>query len=171
VLLSLVASGIDTQAQDATPEAMTTMATHPVVGTWELTGELGEETFPILAMFHADGTYMELYPWGAIFVGVRKPTGERTAEGLILGYGLTDDRLERGEGRWRAEVDETGNTIHTDGPFVARFLDDRTITLAVEGPVSGTRLEVLPVVPLAELVPEGTPVIPADPAGEATPAP
>ena len=144
---------------------------HPVVGTWELTGELGEETFPYLAMFHADGTYLEIYPWGPIFFGVWKPTGERTAEGLTLGYGIADDRLERGEGRWTAEVDATGNAIHTNGPFVSRFVDDGSITLAVEGPVSGTRIEVLPVVPLAELVPEGTPVIAPDQAGEATPAP
>ena len=99
-------------------------------------------------MFHAGGTYTEIYPWGAVFVGVWKPTGERTAEGVIVGTGFTDDRLERGEGRWTAEVDETGNTIHTDGPFVARYVDDGSITLAVESPVSGTRLEVLPVVPL-----------------------
>jgi hypothetical protein len=171
VLLGLVASGVSTQAQDATPEAMTAMATHPVVGTWELTGAIDDDTFPYLAMFHAGGTYMEIYPWGPIFVGVWKPTGERTAEGTSVGYGLADDRLERGEGRWTAEVDATGNTIETNGPFVSRFVDDGSITLAVEGPVSGTRLEVLPVVPLAELVPEGTPVIPADQAGEATPAP
>jgi hypothetical protein len=37
--------------------------------------------------------------------------------------------------------------------------------------VDGTRLEVLPVVSLAELVPGGTPVIPADLTEEATPAP
>ena len=174
VLLGLVASGIRTQAQDATPaamETMTAMATHPVVGTWELTGELGDDTFPYLAMVHGDGTYIEIYPWGPIFFGVWKPTGERTAEGLTLGYGVAEDRLERGEGRWTAEVDETGNTIHTDGPFVSRFVDDGSVTLAVEGPVSGTRLEVLPVVPLSELVPAGTPVIEPDPAGEATPAP
>jgi hypothetical protein len=69
------------------------------------------------------------------------------------------------------EVDATGNTIETNGPFVSRFVDDGAITLAVEGPVSGTRLQVLPVVPLAALVPEGTPVISPDQAGEATPAP
>ena len=174
LLLGAIATmGRGATAQEATPDtsAMMAMAIHPVVGTWEITGELGEETFPILAMFHGDGTYMEIYPWGAIFVGVWKPTGERTAEGLILGYGITDDRLERGEGRWTAEVDETGNAIETDGPFVARFVDDGSITLAVEGPTSGTRLEVLPVVPLAELVPEGTPVIPAEMAGEETPTP
>jgi hypothetical protein len=171
VLLGLDASGVSTQAQDATPEAMTALATHPVVGTWELTGELGEETFPYLAMFHAGGTYLEIYPWGPIFVGVWNPTGARTAEGISVGYGLADDRLERGEGRWTAEVDATGNTIHTDGPFVSRFVDDGAITLAVEGPVSGTRLAVLPIVPLAALVPAGTPVISPDQAGAATPAP
>jgi hypothetical protein len=177
VVLSLVVvlggSHMQVTAQEASPgtATMTALATHPVVGTWELTGELDEETFPILAMFHAGGTYLEIYPWGAIFAGVWKPTGERTAEGLTLGYGIADDRLERGEGRWTAEVDETSNTIHTDGPFVSRFVDDGSITLAAEGPVSGTRIEVLPVVSLAELVPEGTPVIEPNPAAEATPTP
>ena len=173
VLLGLVVSGLSTHAQEATPDttAMMVMATHPVVGTWEMTGAIDDDTFPFLAIFHGDGTYMEIYPWGAIFVGVWKPTGERTVEGTNVGYGLVDDRLERGEGRWRAEVDETGNAITTDGTFVSRFQDDGSLGLAVEGPSPGTRLEVLPVVPLAELVPEGTPVIPADQAGEATPAP
>jgi hypothetical protein len=177
VVLGLVvvlgAGHIQVTAQEATPDAATmmAMATHPVVGTWEMTGELGDETFPFLAMFHADGAYLELYPWGPIFVGVWKPTGERTAEGLTLGYGIADDRLERGEGRWTAEVDETGHAIVTNGPFVSRFVDDGSITLATEGPVSGTRIEVLPVVSLAELAPEGTPVVVPDEAGEATPTP
>ena len=69
------------------------MTPHPVAGTWELTGELAGNTFPILAMFHADGAYQELYPWGAVFFGVWKPTGERTAEGTIVAYGYVDDRL------------------------------------------------------------------------------
>ena len=171
VLLGLVASGIDSRAQEATPAAMTAMATHPVVGTWQMTGELPDFTFSFMATFHGDGTYMEIYPWGAIFLGVWKPTGARTAEGISVGYGLVDDRLERGEGRWRAEVDETGNAILTDGPFVSRFVDDGSIGLAVEGPTPGTRLAVLPVVPLSALVPEGTPVMSADQAGGATPAP
>jgi hypothetical protein len=61
VLLGLVVSGIRTRAEEATPAAMD-MATHPVVGTWELTGELPDFTFPILATFHAGGTYHEVYP-------------------------------------------------------------------------------------------------------------
>jgi hypothetical protein len=158
-------------AQDATPTGMVAMTTHPVVGTWEMTGAIDDDTFPFLAIFHADGTYLEIYPWGAIFFGVWKPTGERTAEGTSVGYGLVDDRLERGEGRWTAEVDETGNAIATDGSFVSRFVDDGSIGLAIEGPSPGTRLTVLPVVPLAELVPEGTPVTPAERTDEATPVP
>jgi hypothetical protein len=150
---------------------MATMATHPVVGTWEMTTELDGETFPYLAMFHVDGTYIEIYPWGPIFFGVWKPTGERTAEGTSVGYGLADDRLERGEGRWTAQVDESGNAIATDGPFVSRYVDDGSISLAVEGPSSGTRLAVMPVVPLSELAPGGTPVIPAETTDAATPAP
>jgi hypothetical protein len=171
VLLGLVASGIDTHAQDATPAAMTAMATHPVVGTWVLTGTIDDDTFPFLVIFHGDGTYMEIYPWGAIFAGVWNPTGERTAEGINVGYGFTEDRLERGEGRWTAEVDESGNAISTDGTFVSRFQDDGSLGIALEGPSPGTRVTVLPLVPLAELVPEGTPVTPADQAAEATPAP
>lgn len=158
-------------AQEATPTGMATMATHPVVGTWEMTGAIDDDTFPFLAIFHADGTYQEIYPWGAIFFGVWKPTGERTAEGTNVVYGLTDDRLERGEGRWTAEVDETGNAIATDGTFVSRFVDDGSIGLAIEGPSPGTRLTVLPVVSLEELVPEGTPVTAVEQTGEATPTP
>src|SRR5215212_4994870 len=158
-------------AQEATPTGMATMATHPVVGTWDMTGAIDDDTFPFLAIFHADGTYLERYPWGAVFFGVWKPTGERTAEGTVVAHEFIDDRLARGEGRFTAEVDETGNAISTDGTFVNRFQDDGSVELAVEGPTPGTRLEVQPVVPLSELVPEGTPVIPAELAGEATPAP
>jgi hypothetical protein len=61
----------------------------------------------------------------------------------------------RGEGRLTAEVDEAGNAISTDGTFVSRF-EDGSIEFATGGPSPGTRLEVLPVLPLETLV--GTPV-------------
>src|SRR5215218_4314638 len=153
-------------AQEATPTGMAAMATHPVVGTWEMSSELPDFTFPFLAIFHADGTYLERYPWGAVFFGVWKPTGERTAEGTVVAHEFIDDRLARGEGRFTVEVDESGNAIYTDGTFVNRFQDDGSVELAVEGPSPGIRLEVLPVLPLSELVPEGTPVIPAELARE-----
>jgi hypothetical protein len=181
VLLSVVAvvllssavmlSRLHVAAQEATPAGIATMATHPVVGTWEMTTELAGNTFPFLAIFHADGTYLERYPWGAVFFGVWKPTGERTAEGTVYAHEFIDDRLTRAEGRFTVEVDETGNAMDTNGTFVNRFVDDGSIDLAVEGPSPGTRLEVLPVVPLSDLVPGGTPVVPAELTAEATPAP
>jgi hypothetical protein len=173
VLLSsaVMLSWLPAAAQDATPTGMAARSTHPVVGTWEMSTEVAGNTFPFLAIFHADGTYVERYPWGAVFFGVWKPTGERTAEGTVIAHEYIDDRLTRGEGRFTVEVDESGNTIDTDGTFVSRFEDDASIDLAVEGPSPGTRLEVQPVVPLSELVPGGTPVIPAELTGEATPAP
>jgi hypothetical protein len=66
-------------------------------------------------------------------------------------------------------VDETGQTINTNGTFVGIF-EDGSIDLAVEGPTPGVRLGILPVVPLAQLVPGGTPVVPAD-LTAATPTP
>jgi hypothetical protein len=158
LLISGVASGPGNSvtAQEATPAGIAVMATHPVVGTWEMTGELPDFTFPFLAIFHADGTYLERYPWGAVFFGVWKPTGERTAEGTVVAHEFIDDRLARGEGRFTVEVDETGTTIDTDGTFINRFQDDGSVELAVEGPSPGIRLEVLPVLPLEELT--GTPV-------------
>jgi hypothetical protein len=151
---------------------MMAMVTHPVVGTWDMTVDIGGETFPFLAFFHADGTYMEVYPWGAIISGVWKPTGERTAQGTAVSYEFIDDRLSRGEDRFTAQVDETGNAIEEDFTYVSRFQDDGSLSgESLEGRTPGTRLEVLPVVSLAELVPGGTPVMPEDLADEATPAP
>jgi hypothetical protein len=142
-------------AHEATPTGIGELATHPVVGVWDSTGELDGDTFRFLAIFHADGTYMEIYPWGAILNGVWQPTGARTAEATAVNYFLVDDRLVRGEGRFTAEVDETGDTISTDGTFVSRF-EDGSIEFVAGGPSPGTRLEVLPVLPLEELT--GTPV-------------
>ncbi len=158
-----------TVAQAATPTSMAAMAQHPVVGMWEMTGQDWDETFPFLAIFHADGTYLAIYPWGRIFFGVWKSTGARTAEGTTVGYEVVDDRLVRGEGRWSAQVDETGNAIATDGYFVARYVDEGTLHWVIEGPAPGTRVEVLPVVPLADLVPGGA-GIPLELTG-ATPTP
>ena len=143
-------------AQEATPAGMADMAMHPVVGTWEMSSELPDFPFPFLAIFNADGTYLERYPWGAVFFGVWKPTGERTAEGTVVAHEFIDDRLARGEGRFTVAVDETGSTISTDGTFINRFQDDGSIELATGGPSPGVRLEVLPVLPLEELT--GTPV-------------
>ena len=92
VLLGLIASEIRTQAQEATPAAMTAMATHPLVGTWAIVTEVSaEETFPSVANFNADGTYTEVLPWGIVILGAWQPTGERTAVLTQIFNFLTDD--------------------------------------------------------------------------------
>jgi hypothetical protein len=152
-------------AQDAS------MATHPVVGEWRFENDLGNGiTFPSIAIFHADGTYIEDFPDASSFsMGLWQPTGERTAIVTVYQVYVIDDKLANGEGRFTAEVDETGNTLTTNGTFVGTF-EDGSIDIAVEGPTTATRLGILPVVPLSQLVPGGTPVIPSD-LTAATPAP
>ena len=111
---------------------MMAMATHPVVGMWRVTNELGDATFPSLAMYHADGTYIEDYPDESSYsMGVWEPTGERTVLVTVYQVYIIDDMLVNGEGRWTAEVDETGNALRTAGTYVGIFEDGST-DIAVE---------------------------------------
>ena len=158
-------------AQEATPAGLAAMATHPVVGLWQtVVSNEGMEPFTSLSTFHADGTYTEVLPFGAVVSGVWQPTGERTAALTAYLNFFNEDRLVNVEVRLTVEVDETGNALTEAGTVVERYEDGSVVT-AGQSPATGTRLEVLPVVPLSELVPEGTPVIPSDMTNEATPAP
>jgi hypothetical protein len=154
-----------------TAENRNALAAHPAVGVWRNTIDLGDGiTFPSLSLFHADGTYSEVLPDGSIVVGVWQSTGERTAELTQYSHYLIDDKLVNGEGRSALEVDEAGTTMTWTGTFVGLF-EDGSIDIAVETAGPATRLEVLPVVPLSELVPGGTPVVTADLTEAGTPAP
>ena len=156
-------------AQDATPAggtgAQAATASHPVVGLWRtVVSNTGAEPFASLSTFHADGTYTEVLPDGPVLSGVWRPTGERTAVVTAYLNFFLGDRLVRGEGRYTAEVDESGNALTEEGPFVGLY-EDGSVAMAVESPATGTRLEVLPVEPL------GTQVLPPDTAAVGTPAP
>ena len=167
VLLSsaVVLSRPPAGAQEATPSGTADMASHPVVGGWRLTVDLGGGlTSPDLQIFHADGTYTEVLPTGDVLVGVWQPTGERTATLTLYENYLMEDRLVQAEGRFTVEVDERGNTITEEGTFVGLF-EDGSVAMAFDSPATGTRMAVLPVEPL------GTPVFPADPAAVGTPTP
>jgi len=170
LLLGVIATlGRGATAQEATPDtsAMMVMATHPIVGTWRLVNDSftgTDDTFPSVATFHADGSYVEVLPWGAVIVGAWKPTSERTANLTFVVNDIIDDKIVQGEGRTKIEVDETGSAMSLVGNFISLY-EDGTVDMAVESPSTATRLEVLPMVPL------GTPVIPADLTEEATPAP
>jgi hypothetical protein len=126
---------------------------------------MGEDAFPSVAIFHADGTYTEILPWGTLLMGVWQPTGERTANLTQVLNEIIEDQLEQGQGRAKLEVDETGNTMTWKGIFLIRH-QDGSVVLADEGSTSiGTRLEAGPMVSLDTLA--TTPV----PFGAATPTP
>jgi len=143
---------------------MAAMAEHPVVGHWRNENVLGDLTFPSYAIFHADGTYVEALPNGAILLGLWHPTGERTADLTYHNTYFIEPMAVEGEGRVTVEVDETGNAMTQEGTFVGIF-EDGSVDMAVEVQSRGTRMAVLPVVPL------GTPVVPSDLVAEGTPTP
>jgi hypothetical protein len=148
-----------TVAQDTTQDAL---SSHPVVGLWRFTNGEGDETFPSLAIFHADGTYVEDYPDESSFsLGLWRPTGARSAEVTIYQNYIVDDKLVNGEGRWTVEVDETGNALTQGAGFFLGLFQDGSVEFSPEWEAStepvATRLSIQPVVPLASLLPEGTP--------------
>ncbi len=167
----VVFAGLPGYARDDAATAQDAMAAHPVVGVWRTAvSNVGATPFSSISTFHADGAYTEVLPDGLVLTGLWRPTGERTA--ALTGYlnYFIGDRLVEGAVRLTVEVDETGNALTEEGTFVGHY-EDGSVAIAVESPATGTRLEVLPVEPLSDLVPGGTPVIPAELSGEATPTP
>jgi hypothetical protein len=143
-------------AQEATPSGTATMATHPVTGAWTLVNKAADSSpYPSVAVFHPDGTYHEVLPWGSPLLGVWQPTGERTAVVTQVVNSLVNDQLVQGHGRAAVEVDATGMTLTWHGVFVSRFPNGQ-IESADEVFSVGTRLEPAPMVPLQTL--EATPV-------------
>jgi hypothetical protein len=104
---------------------MAATATHPLAGAWTIVNGVGEEAFPSVAIFHADGTYTEVLPWGSILLGAWQPTGERTATMTqILNYQV-EDGLVHVQVRGTVDVDETGHTLTWKTVAVGRFEDGR----------------------------------------------
>lgn len=174
VILLISADGISrppATAQEATPaSALPATADHPLVGTWAIVTGIGENTFPSVANFNADGTYTEVLPWGQLILGAWQPTGERTAVLTQIFNYLVDDELVHGQGRGTVEVDETGNTMNFETVSVGRFRDGR-IDFSDEGtPTTATRLEAGPMLTLDELIALTEPPDAATPAS-GTPAP
>jgi hypothetical protein len=155
VFVTLIVVGIqpDVTAQDDAAA----MASHPLVGGWKVNNSpfVGDESFPSVALFHADGTYSEVLPWGAVLHCVWEPTGERTANMTFLLNDIIDDEIVEGEGRATIEIDAGGDNLSMNGNFIS-LKQDGSVDMAVESPSIATRLEAL------EMVPLGTPVIPPD---------
>jgi hypothetical protein len=102
--------------------------------------EVGADTFPSVAIFHADGTYTEVLPWGQVILGAWQPTGERSVVLTQIFNYLVDDELVVGQARGTMEVDETGNTLSLETVSVGRFRDGR-IDFTDEGTPTTATLE------------------------------
>ncbi len=132
----------------AAQEDMT--AEHPIVGAWEWDNDPNNPGTEIsYAVFHADGTYVEVGSGGAVDVGVWEPTGERTADVTFFFADVDPDPdvVVRGVGRMAAKVDDAGNAINAPFSFEARAADG-TVPFSGQFLALGTRLEVMPMVPL-----------------------
>ena len=129
LLLGLAAApGQTVIAQEATPDAVTVMATHPLVGTWQQHALEGPAVTGVV-VFHADGTMVATSPYRGVRVGIWRPTGERTAELVLIELlpigmdaNLTPEGEEVGTMTYleTVTIDETGNTVSFDGIYDMR---------------------------------------------------
>jgi hypothetical protein len=101
-------------------------------------------------VFHPDGTYQEVLPWGQPLLGVWQPTGAHTAVVTQVVTALVNDRLVLGQGRAVVEVDTTGQTLTWHGIFVNRF-GNGTLESADEVFSRGARLAAEPMLSLPAL--------------------
>src|SRR5215208_199287 len=84
LMLGLIAAtGPSASAQDATPDAMSAMASHPLVGTWQQ-HDLESPAATGFVVFHADGTVVATRRYRGVALGLWRPTGERTAELVLI---------------------------------------------------------------------------------------
>ena len=149
VVVVLLGGVLATMGRSSSAQEPTT-AEHPIVGAWEWDNDPANPGTDIsYAIFHDDGTYVEVNSDGSINIGAWEPTGERTAD-LTARTQILDpetDEMVRGTLLLAAEVDETGNSITAPFTFQAR---DAAGTVVFEGQflAIGTRIDVVPMVPL-----------------------
>jgi hypothetical protein len=138
----------------AAQDAASTMASHPIVGTWvSKFADMNPGTSYSYFVYHADGTFIELHPFAGTLVGAWQPTGERTANTIIKGQNIG---LEWGGfvpgmvTAWiSVTVDESGDAFTGDGVLELAQPDGTVVALV---PLTGsqfTRLVFEPPPPLA----------------------
>jgi hypothetical protein len=136
-------------AYDATPAAR---AEHPVVGAWWTANDApGPGVNTATAVFHADGTYLEVDPNIGVGVGAWQATGERTADLIAVYQDIDPDPARAAPGtvtvRKSVDVDEAGNAF-TGSLTVEVRIPDGTVVFTASYAGQGTRLGVETVVPL-----------------------
>jgi hypothetical protein len=141
-----VATGIKTVAQEATPPA----AQHPVVGAWLWSVDPANPDDDSYAVFHADGTYMEV-AHNSVGIGVWQATGPRSADLTIVFQDIDIDPEVFRPGtsviKQVVQVDESGDAISGSFTVEART-PDGALDFAGQFEGAATRIQVAPMVPL-----------------------
>jgi hypothetical protein len=144
-------------AEESTPTAM---ADHPVIGAWWTANDApgpGVET--AYALFHADGTYLEVDPNIGVGIGVWRATDERNAELTYVFQDIDPEPATTAPGtvtvRQSVAVDASGNAFTAPLTVEVR-IPDGTVVFSAAYTARGTRLEVEPMLPLGT-PPQGTP--------------
>jgi len=149
LLVSVVAVSLrpGVVALDATPAGMR-LTDHPLVGAWRINNSPEDPISYTYAIFHDDGTYLEVTVGVGTGVGVWKPTGARTTDVTAFFQDIDSDIPVVDPGtitaRSAIEVDQSGMTSTATYAVEIRSPDD---TLEFEaGPMARTltRLEVAP---------------------------
>ena len=140
-------------AQDATPVVR---AEHPVVGAWWTANDApGPGVDTAAAIFHADGTYLEVDPNIGVGIGAWQATGARSAKLTAVYQDIDPDPAVAAAGTVTVHksvaVDETGAAFTASLTVEVRIPDGTVVFTASYGG-QGTRLEVGSTAPL------GTPV-------------
>ncbi len=144
-------------AQDATP---TGTVDHPIVGAWWTANDApGPGVATAYAVFHADGTYLEVDPDIGVGVGVWRATGERSAELTYVFQDIDPEPATTAPGtvtvRQSVDVDAAGNAFTAPLTVEVR-IPDGTVVFSAAYTARGSRLEVEPMSLLAT-PPLGTP--------------
>jgi CubicO group peptidase (beta-lactamase class C family) len=129
-------------------------AEHPIIGSWWSANDApGPGVQTATAIFHADGTYLEVDPNIGVGVGVWQATGERTADLIAVYQDIDPDPAVAAPGtvtvRKSVEVDATGEAFSGSLTVEVR-IPDGTIVFTASYTGRGTRLGV------EETVPQGT---------------
>jgi uncharacterized protein YndB with AHSA1/START domain len=157
LLLGLaVALGGGTTAQEDTLSAE---ASSPLVGAWKWLNESPDPYDDTYAIFHADGTYVEVVGPDTV-IGSWRVTGERTAD--VTSYNQDVDPFDHAFNpgtlitRIAVELNEAGDTLTAQFTADGRAPDGTILFQAGPFTATGTRIEAEPMVPF-ESPAAGTP--------------
>jgi hypothetical protein len=155
-LLSVLAVMIVGLSASLVNNATAREAPHPVVGAWWTANDAeGPGVNTAYAVFHADGTYIEVDPNIGVGLGVWQATGERTAELTYVFQDIDPEPAATAPGtvtvRQAVVVDETGDAFTAPLTVEVR-LPDAMVVFSAAYTAQGVRMQVEP------MMPPGTPV-------------